>query len=101
MLKDKVRDLWYHEKHKDLEADQRPPRVPVRQVLGAIMYPIVNTEAQEDRVYIYCEGGYKDAADHADQRADALGQDDAHPKPSTDSDALRNATPQNAYWLPF
>ena len=53
---------------------------------------------QEDRIYIYCEGGYKDAAD---QRADALGQDDAHPKPSTDLDALRNATPQSAYRVPF
>ena len=71
MLKDKVRELWYHGKHKGFEADQTPPRVPVRQVLIAIICPIVNSEAQEARIYIYCEGGCKDAAD---QRADALGR---------------------------
>ena len=109
VLKDKVPDLWYHGLqvvYKRFTSVSRLTRVLPEFLLDKFWEqsyaPSLTLKLKkQDRIYIYCEGGYKDAADHADQRAHALGQDDAHPKPSTDSDALRNATPQSAYRVPF
>ena len=65
--------------------------------MGAIIYPI----REEDRIYIHLRGDYEDATNHDDQGADPQEQDDAHPKPSKDSDALGNSPPHNAYRVPF